>query len=111
MNFLLKIIRDIVKTISNFIYYIFSLNNLQKVSLINIILFLVVIYILINIVIVFLAEDIISFFSLKDRNPYLYGILKDKANNKRYYILGFILILFVLSLIIIAINCLFFTLR
>lgn len=98
-NNLLPSVNDIYTHLNN-------MSLLEEASLLHILLFSLILLTVFNILITIFSNEIIKYFKLEDKHPYLYSILQLRKKLQRYSIIWNISILFIICMAGILINIL-----
>ena len=118
MNFsskLEEIIRDLFKGAKNlfsdfkldaYYEYLDSLTQIQEGAFIHILLFLVIIFSLLNILFAFLGNELIQYLNLENKYPKLSLFIKLRVKFQRYYLLWNIFLILLVCIVSIGFNLL-----
>ena len=96
---------------SDFYSYLDSLTLLQESSLLHIIVFSNLIFIVLHILSIFFGNEFISYLNLEGRYPKLAFFFKLRATYKRYYLMWNIFFMLFICLAMICVNLLSFSIR
>lgn len=83
-----------------------SLTLLQESALLHIVFFTAIILTLLSIIGIFLSNEIIKYFDLENKFPWLSSYLKLRSKFQRFYLILYTLILFIICIVGIGLNIL-----
>lgn len=92
------------KYLDSFDEYLDSLTLLEESALVHILMFAFILLILFNLISVLFVNELIQYFNLEDKHPYLNKILMLRAKFQRYYLIWNFMILILICLAALFLN-------
>ena len=102
---------NLIPGLDNLYSYLDSLTLLQESSLLHIIVFSNLIFIVLHILSIFFGNELISYLDLEGRYPKLAAFIKLRAKFQRYYLMWNIFFMLFICLAMICVNLLSFSIR